>query len=186
MLIGIHGHAGVGKDTLAKSLENNFDCVKLAFAGKLKEACDVLFGIRHWYYEEYPSFKNLPLDFWGKSPREIWQLFGTEAMRKTFGDDIWLKIMEVELRQYPNKNIVISDCRFKNEVEFILEKGGYIIHLTRNGFSGKVGVPEHESEREFILPKGKNIITIDNSGTIEELEAKVKLLVPSILKFKVS
>ena len=57
IIIGLHGHAGSGKDTVADILSQHFSYKKLAFASKIKEACEILFGVDPYFYEQNRSLK---------------------------------------------------------------------------------------------------------------------------------
>ena len=46
--------------------------------------------------------------------REIMQKVGTDAMRKGFCFDVWVKVTENILLKYPNQNFIIPDIRFDN------------------------------------------------------------------------
>jgi hypothetical protein len=49
---------------------------------------------------------------------------------------------------WPRTNVVISDVRFKNEVEGIRKAGGCLVRVIREGAHGDVGVKGHASEEE--------------------------------------
>ena len=64
------------------------------------------------------------------TPRWILQYWGTEVCRAGFHDDIWIASLENKLRKSAD-NIVISDCRFYNEVAAIKNIGGSVIWIQR-------------------------------------------------------
>ena len=66
------------------------------------------------------------------TPRYVMQYFATDLFRNKFHPDIWVKIVENKLNNITNTNIVISDCRFENEINMILRLGGKIIQVYRN------------------------------------------------------
>src|SRR6478736_9190435 len=91
-LIGISGHSGTGKDTLAHYLNTRYqDVWNEAFAIPLKDACSLAFGIDEntFYLGDKKEVKH---PFWGVSPREIAQFVGTELFR----DHIWKLIPGLE------------------------------------------------------------------------------------------
>jgi hypothetical protein len=50
--------------------------------------------------------------------------------RKAFHDDIWIASLENKLRNSTD-DIVISDCRFPNEIRSIKDAGGIVIRVKR-------------------------------------------------------
>jgi hypothetical protein len=146
-VIAITGHAGAGKDTAASAISSIYDrAYSLPFAAPLKEVCASLFNIplEHFHSREKKELKN---HMWGMSPREIAQMFGTEAMRNTFGTDFWIRVWNNKATTYNFANIIIvPDVRFQNELDFLSSKGAVVLRITRDGWDGNVGVPNHPSE----------------------------------------
>jgi hypothetical protein len=64
------------------------------------------------------------------TPRWVLQWWGTEVCRKAFHNDIWIASLESRLRN-SNDSIVISDCRFPNEIKAIKAAGGKVIWVQR-------------------------------------------------------
>jgi hypothetical protein len=64
------------------------------------------------------------------TPRWVLQYWGTEVCRKSFHNDIWIASLEARLRNSKD-NIVISDCRFPNEIKAIKNAGGKVIWVQR-------------------------------------------------------
>jgi hypothetical protein len=64
------------------------------------------------------------------TPRWVLQYWGTEVCRKGFNDDIWIAALENKLRNSQD-DIVISDCRFPNEIKSIRNAGGTVIRVVR-------------------------------------------------------
>ena len=141
MIIGLCGFKSSGKDTIAEYLVQEYGFKKLSFAGAIKDMLSILFGWsrdklegltkedREWREEIDPIWSKL-LDMPLLSPRYAMQYLATELFRNHFHPDIWLKVVENQLNKY--ENIVISDCRFTNEINMIQKYGGKIIHVHRN------------------------------------------------------
>ena len=102
-LIGLTGHAGVGKDTVRSYLHKKYpNTWGLAFADSLKEAAAQLFGIPldHFYDSQVKEVTN---PYWNVSPRQIAQFFGTEMVRdhlhkllpEMAAGDFWIHRMAV-------------------------------------------------------------------------------------------
>lgn len=182
-IIGITGFAGVGKDSLAEGFQLQ-GYRQYSFAGPLKEGCAALFGLPLDLFntQEYKE----ELDFyWGVSPRQIAQFVGTEFFRdqitKLIPDleqSFWISRLEYELiKQYDSPDqvkVVISDVRFQDELDWIISKQGKIIHLTRPGRDGIVGISNHRSESSLdyseLLP-GVNYFSYLNDGSLADLYA---------------
>lgn len=98
------------------------------------------------------------------SVRQILQCFGTDVMRRFFGDKLWIN----NTLNSNNGNIIISDQRFLIENESIREyDGNYVIHITRPGCEAG----NHPSEKELIklLQKKEYDVLINNDGSLEDL-----------------
>lgn len=159
MIIGIHGKARTGKDTIAKHLINKYNFIRYAFADPIKETINPLFGWNERHSDG--ELKEVIDPKWEFSPRQAYQKFGTEFGR-ALNNNLWLIVAEDRIDK--NKNYVISDVRFENEATFIRRNGGIVIHVFSNRAQD---VNEHISE------SGINIdikdIAITNNGTIKEL-----------------
>lgn len=101
--------------------------------------------------------------------RQLLQVFGTECMRNTFGDKIWILST---LKN--NNNLIISDLRFKAEYESVKEKYGSVLILERNGcYPGT-----HASEKEI-----KDIINNKNYDYYINNSFSFKYLFDELKKF---
>jgi len=186
-LIGICGHAGSGKDTVASYIHLNHDNTwKLAFAKVLKQAAAKLFGLDPEDFDDR-EWKERHDKYWGVSPRQMAQFFGTEMVRETLPklipgieSDFWIHRLIMTLRgeddsaEYDSDDVVvISDVRFQNEYDWIIAQGGIIIHLTRPGADGTVGIPGHASEAGIDFHASHQTYHLINDSTLEELYAQV-------------
>lgn len=141
MLIGLVGFIGSGKGTIADILTKKHDFTKLSFADTLKDATAAIFGWQRHLLEgdtdESRAFREQKDEWWSErfgyefTPRLALQWMGTEAGRQVFHEDIWLRSLERRMELYPN--VVIADVRFRNEIEFIQSKGGFIVRVNRGG-----------------------------------------------------
>lgn len=186
-LIGVCGHAGSGKDTVGQYLVDTRDnTYKLGFADPLKEAAAQMFGIEvDDFYNS--AVKELPNNFWGVSPRQMAQFFGTEMVRETLprlipdiGNNFWIHRMVQRLigaeytEPYDSDDVVvITDVRFQNEYDWIVSQGGIIIHLTRPGAYGTVGIPGHVSEGGVHFKSPEQTYLLHNNSTLEKLYESV-------------
>ena len=141
MIIGVCGFIGSGKDTIADYLMNIHQFRRESFANALKDAISMVFGwdrdmlegrtrqSREWREQVDPWWAkrlNMP----DLTPRWVLQYWGTEVCRRAFHDDIWIAALENKLRNSQD-DIVISDCRFPNEIKSIKAAGGIVVRVTR-------------------------------------------------------
>jgi hypothetical protein len=64
------------------------------------------------------------------TPRWVLQYWGTEVGRQAFHDEIWIASLENKLRNNQD-DVVISDCRFPNEIAGIHRAGGVVVWVQR-------------------------------------------------------
>ena len=141
MIIGICGLIGSGKDTIADYLQNIHQFRRESFAHALKDAVAQVFGwdrellegrtkeSRYWR-EQVDAWWAERLDMPNLTPRHVLQVWGTEVARRSFHDDIWIAALENKLRKTTD-DVVISDCRFPNEIKSIKNAGGIVIRVVR-------------------------------------------------------
>ena len=200
MIVGLVGFMGAGKGACGDILEQR-GFQKESFAKAVKDALAPIFGWDRAMLEgdtvESRTWREQPDEYWssklGKpfTPRQALQLMGTEAGRNVFHEDIW--ILSMEKRLDPNKNYVITDTRFPNEVEMIHRMGGKVFRISRgpepawfndayrSNVSGSniqklIRYPEvHYSEWAWI---GCNLdARIKNDGTLEDLKSVLLTLI---------
>ena len=141
MIIGICGFIGSGKDTIADYLVNNHGYRRESFANSLKDAVAAVFGwdrtllegrtkeAREWR-EQVDPWWSQRLGMPNLTPRWVLQYWGTEVCRRSFHDDVWIASLEHRLLK-SNDDIVISDCRFPNEIAAIKNAGGVVVRVVR-------------------------------------------------------
>lgn len=208
MIIGVCGFIGSGKDTVADYLTNFHEFRRESFANSLKDAVAHVFGWDRTMLEgrtkQAREWREQPDTWWSNrlglciTPRWVLQQWGTEVCRRAFHDDIWIASLENKLRTSQD-NVVISDCRFPNEIKSIRDAGGIIVWVQRGelpewyeaalsfnkgpvrnvtwaiskGQLEKAGI--HASETAWV---GTDFdLVLDNNGTIDDLYEQVKGLV---------
>jgi hypothetical protein len=203
MIIGICGFIGSGKDTVADYLVNFHEFRRESFASTLKDAVSAVFGWDRTMLEgrtkEAREWREQVDPWWAErlsmptlTPRWVLQYWGTEVCRKAFHDDIWIASLENKLRN-SRDNVVISDCRFPNEISSIRNAGGNIVWVQRGDLpewytvaleanrGHNWAVQElkmqkiHASETAWVGTEFDFII--DNNRTIEDLYNQAKKLV---------
>jgi hypothetical protein len=126
------------------------------------------------------------------TPRWVLQYWGTEVCRRSFHDDIWIASLENKLRMSKD-NVVISDCRFPNEIQSIRDAGGKIVWVQRGNLPDwyqtaldanaghNYAVQDlkmrkiHASETAWVGTDFDSIL--DNNYTIDNLYQQAKLIV---------
>ena len=141
MIIGVCGLIGAGKDTIADYLVNIHQFRRESFANTLKDAVASVFGwdrellegrtkhSRAWR-EQVDPWWAARLGMPDLTPRWVLQYWGTEVVRRGFHDDTWIASLENRLRKTTD-DVVISDCRFPNEIAAIKRAGGVVIRVHR-------------------------------------------------------
>ena len=207
-LIGLVGFINAGKGAVADIFVEKYGFQKEAFANPVKDAIAAMFSWnRKWLEgdtEWSRTWREKPDLFWSHkfgrpfTPREALQKMGTEVGRDTYHTDLWVDAFE--RRMNPQKNYVLSDTRFPNEIKKIIELDGIVIRVTR----GKDpewydrAVEHNQRLRPYILTDsnvpmnvhysewawcGDPGIThlIENNGTLEELNNSIQILIDNYL-----
>lgn len=202
MLVGVVGFQGSGKDTVGQFLIDSYSFQKDSFAKPLKDAVAAIFGWSREMMEGQShvsrQWREQEDQYWSEilekavTPRWAMQYLGTNIIREHLHPDIWVLSMKrrVQDKLSNKQKIVITDCRFPNEIQALRDLGGIIIRVVRgnepewvedarlaNGgdVDARVRMVEkwkvHESEWAWIGQHFDHIIT--NNGDIDTLKAKV-------------
>jgi len=209
MIIGICGFIGSGKDTVADYLTNLHEFRRESFANSLKDSVAHVFGWDRTMLEgrtKQAREWREQLDVWWAdrlnlpelTPRWVLQHWGTEVCRQGFHDDIWIASLENKLR-HSQDDIVISDCRFPNEIAAIKRANGLVVRVVRGPepkwyddalavnhgeFSNMTWTTSksrlaklkiHASETAWVGTKFD--VVLDNNGSLDDLYAQVQQLV---------
>lgn len=178
MIIGLTGYARVGKDTVAGYFIHN-GYTKAAFADPMREALlklnpIVTIGGQYTHLGDvvtrmgWEAVKQLSPEL-----RPLMQRMGTEVGREMFGENFWVDLAMKNVAQYPD--VVFSDVRFKNEADAIVEAGGVVIRVVRDGV-----IPANGHISESDMDDYPVDYVIGNHGLPHELYAKVNVLLASM------
>ena len=209
MIIGLVGWIGSGKNTVADILSTQHDYRKDSFAAPLKDATANIFNwprktlegdtdhSRHFRECVDPYWAN-KLQIKNFTPRLALQIVGTELFREHFHPKIWLDSLEHRYIAGGQKPTIITDCRFRNELAFIKQMGGFTIRVKRgddphwtelakqaqqgNDFAiqqlSDIGIHASEWDHTGVLVD----FIIENNGTLEQLTDKVSSVAKVLTK----
>lgn len=165
-IILISGKARHGKDTTAGFLKNALEAdghpVLIAHYGDLvKYVCKTFFG---WNGEK------------DEAGRTLLQKVGTDAIRVK-QPDYWVSFLADILGFFPNEwdYVLIPDCRFPNEVDYIKSAGFDVVHLRviREGFTSPLTPEQQAHPSETALDNVLADYYIINSGSLKEFQSTV-------------
>jgi hypothetical protein len=168
MLIGLCGAAGSGKNTVADLLP----FAQIAFADPLYECVSTITGLPVAKLKDRDVKENV-IPWLGKSPRQLLQTLGTEWGRGTVHPEIWIRIaMERAANHMTHNGVVITDVRFDNEAQAIIDAGGEVWRVTRPGWRCLADdAAAHQSEAgvsDRLIAR-----TIANSGSLYDLREQL-------------
>jgi hypothetical protein len=164
-VIGFSGKAHAGKDTAGQYLVDKYYFKHYYFAKPLKEGCHKMFNLS----DEQIKNKEKVIEPWGKSPRELYQLLGTDVAR-TIDPNVWVKNAEIFYRQALGFSIVITDVRFTNEAYWIKQKGGIVIQIKRDNEP----IPESSHASENGMKESDYDLTIYNTKSKNDLYEQIE------------
>lgn len=194
-IIILSGRIGSGKDTAADYLVTQHRYVKLSFAESLKKACCAIFGWKPYLIEgstpDSREWREMVDTWWAEklgiphfTPRWALQNIGTNVMRDHFNDDIWIHSLERKILG-TKKNIVITDCRFPNEMATIQRMGGITVRINRGRDPEWLELARNDIEKfkelypnvhpsEYSSASLEFDHYIDNNGDYEELYSQIR------------
>lgn len=190
MIIGISGKINSGKDLVGNIIKsrieyyNNYNTWEIQkFAGNVKKVTSILYNIdlslleNRDYKNGIYNSKIYNQEIQNKTIRELLQETGTK-LRDILYPNIWIDSL---FNTYTdNSNWIITDVRFKNELDFIKKHNGICIRLLRNDNINS-NIHNHISETELDHNDNQFDITIDNRyTTIDEL---TDLIMQYLIKF---
>ena len=173
--IGLGHYKRTGKDSFANFLISElaaFDpsirVIKKSFAWKMKQICHELYawaGLREPEFYESPEgekLREVVLPAIGKSPRQLWVAFGTDAVRDRVYEDTWLRHYFEQDHDY--EVLITPDVRFPNEVKEFEARNGILIKVVRPGYGPGPNVPDRA-----LLGFDRWTSVIGEAGTMESL-----------------
>lgn len=178
MIIGISGISGSGKDTTANYLASLFMCNgmtarTLAFADAVKYTAAKMFGIDPALFYRRET-KEVVVDYWGLSPRQMAQMVGTDMARNVYSDDIWIRRLKKDIDDSGDRfsYSIISDVRFDNEVDFVKSSDGIVIRVERPDLND-CGTASSDHASENGITCGGFDYVIVNDGSLSDFKQKL-------------
>lgn len=169
-LVGLCGFAQSGKDTVAKWLVKEHDWTRVAFADALRDVLYALNPLIGVHGEEVLDVKEIVDEQgWDNAKvnyteiRKLLQRLGTEAGRDIIDPNLWVGMGEDKIERAGGP-VVVTDCRFPNEIELIKRRKGTLIWVERDGVGA---VNAHASEHS--VNAGDCDLILTNNGTIDDL-----------------
>lgn len=188
-LIGISGKAYSGKDFTAdviKKLFPDLKIYKIAYADTVRSMLKGIVDVDAIYKL---NKKEEPIEGLGVSLRELMQSLGTDWGRHILGDNFWVNILNKRINDNSFLTeadvIVISDCRFQNEIEYIINRGGIVLNVIADSQEYKKSkFSEHESEMISIVGNLDPRIEIFNDFTSNYISSLKEILIPYMEQLK--
>ena len=144
-IIAVGGNARSGKDTLANNLvdilaELNIKAKKVSFAYALRESVDdfLLRELGISAFTEDKEEKDII--------RPFLVFWGTDVMRCR-DQNVWVKNIQKFLK--PDSVNIISDLRFTNELDWVKEKNGVSVMLSRKAVNPANKYEEEENKKLY-------------------------------------
>ena len=208
MLIGLGCQKQVGKDTVAKILQDKYDFHVTSFAAPLKNLTlllerkykGMLAEVEYQHQLSAWACSNSMnrnsdvfriLYRWGLDEklfeevengklRKLLQWLGTDLIRNQYDEDFWIKAFASTILNKHPRNIwtIVTDVRFLNEKKFI-EKFGAAVHVARPNQLGRVE-DIHESENSLLNETWE--YTIVNDSGFKELDLQCEDLMSVLLQ----
>lgn len=182
-MIGISGFARSGKDTFGEALQKilanyGIKAKTCALATQLK------INLAHFTKSEFG------IDSFTKDDREKYIIrpllvgYG-ESWRKA-NPDHWLEILDSNLE--PRTLTIITDIRYENEADYVLENQGFLLNINRtlpNGNFVSAANKEEEVNHPLVLSKTHFNLCWNTTEDRSEIEQIVENFIISILEHKI-
>ena len=177
MIIALHGFAQSGKDTLGEALVDNYNFQRTGFADIIRKAVYILNPIlSHDPMGNTTRVQDVVDEHgweWSKKQykevRRLLQIYGTEAGRDLIYPDIWVDAVFNSMED--GVDYVITDLRFKNEVEAVLSHNGVCIKILRPGIG-----PVNNHASDAGLEDNLFDAIINNDGSIQDLKEEARFV----------
>ena len=176
MIIALSGLPRVGKDTAANAIKRAYpNVLTYAFVDPFKKALCEIFG---WSLSSFDDDSKDSIDpYWGVSKRQMLEYVGTGIFRsdirfkfpafdKLIGDNIWVKRLDIFVKDRPNNDIIVTDLRFLPEYDYL--KFAKKVYISRPNYI------KLDTSKSYQIPFMKFDYALENNseGHVEEFENK--------------
>lgn len=178
LIIGFGNKARHGKDTAAEAVVDYYTNRRIMQERSYGKASAPK-AVRHGFAD---SLYKIAREEYGMKEKDspLLQKIGN-GRRVEFGLDYWIRQVEAKIK--PQDDIVVvPDCRYKNEAQWIKSTGGYMVNITRLNADGTPFVdpsrdPNHISEVDlddwnwdfkFVIGHGHQALTAELAITTAE------------------
>jgi hypothetical protein len=151
-IIFLSGPPRVGKDTTGEYIRQIAGITTLLekFSAPMKAAIPAMLQMP---FEVLEAQKEKPLDDLGlPSFRHLQQDMSEKWMKPLYGEDVFARFLAARIRQATENLIVVTDCGFQVEVDYLTKTFGaaniLLLNLSRDGcsYAGDTRRPVHATE----------------------------------------
>lgn len=182
LIVSLSGYSQSGKDSTGNFLVQDYGFRRYAFADRMR---DCLLQLDPMVEAENGVVRLSRLlaftDGWDRAKveypevRRLMQAFGTEVGRNLLGPNVWVDTLFRQLQEEKPERVVITDCRFTNEIAAVLEAGGFPVWIERPGTQP---VNAHVSDNALSAEDFTH--TIFNGGSTTHLREAVSKLADTL------
>ncbi len=169
IILSLSGKKSSGKNTVARMIADMTPswCKEIAFADALKHEVAVATGTSIEFINKNKDNFRLILQGWG-----------TDFRRKLHGDLYWISKLDKEIYRLTVENkieiLLVTDARFPNEVEYLMNCQAICINVVRPNSDKDQHISETANDQTIFD------VTIQNDGTLQDLQLKVRQLVTKL------
>lgn len=166
------GLSGAGKDTVGDYLERVHGFHRVAIADPLKRHVQQLFDLD--VEQLWGERRNTPHERLGRTPRELYQVFGD--MCRSLDPEIWIRLWSDVVRTTlaSGHSVVCTDLRTLPELQAARARGARVWRILRAGAGAPGRAGEHRTERALAdLPDDQFDCCIRNDGDLEDLHRNI-------------
>ena len=175
MIVGLRGHRGSGRSTVAAYLMKKHQFERRAFADPLKRAVALMLDMPYHEIDRYKGdedawisvVKSMESDgpeTQYTTPFAKFLKHYAEALKEVLGENVWVDQVLPADGYYAGKKIVIPDIHFENETKRIHKLGGFVVKVMIPGLTGE---SEHRADVDYLLYHTRE--TRDLYGQIEKM-----------------
>jgi hypothetical protein len=176
IVILLSGWAGTGKDAAASLLADEMSFERIAFADTLKQDVSAVTGLPLDLFHNH-ILKDLPI-IGSKTPRDL--LLSHAAAARAVDPDIYIRKVAEYILDSCHKRFVISDWRYRRELEFLQKEFGPHVRIVRGRIERDGIVPSNDPS-EHDLDDAYVEFTVENNGGLSMFRDEIKAAVRHVL-----